>query len=363
MEPEKKPTRIGREITGEEALGLAEGIKARATQRLADNELYKGKNKPFDTYKEKRIKDTAEKIIKDIKTKSLEKFSFKVPAPPVHGENILMHEENVSAIITQIEKTVPRSRQISNQIIQTEKDKTTEKTIYIGGTESISSQEYNKELRKDSELKDVFAAQNKGIPDQIQNRFIRVKDKFYFPDNTLAFQDKGGKLIAKSENQEVGRSLINIAQHRDWAGITVKGSKDFKQYIWYEASMRDIPVQGYKPSEAEKAKLEKGKNNMAKENSIEIPKSVEKADAFRKESRGDVINKYPEMVPVYGTLAVADKFAQKSFSKEDRSRFMEITKEVLAKSIESGKEIPAVKIKVQDRAKLPEKARSAEIER
>lgn len=57
-------------------------------------------------------------------------------------------------------------------------------------------------------------AQPRAIPEAIVHRFLRVKDQFYFPGQSLAFVDCGTSLKAASENQEVVRSLVAIAQAR-----------------------------------------------------------------------------------------------------------------------------------------------------
>ena len=109
------------------------------------------------------------------------------------------------------------------------------------------------------------------VPDGVADRFLKIEDKFYFSDKTLAFVDKGTKLKSESNNVEVVRSLVAIAEARDWQALSVTGTKDFRREVWREASMRGIDVRGYEPSEVERAELRKaiekryGPNEMSRE--------------------------------------------------------------------------------------------------
>ena len=99
---------------------------------------------------------------------------------------------------------------------------------------------------------------SKAVPPEIGERFIGIGAKYYFPDGTPAFVDHGAKLTTPSENSEVIRSLIVIAQARDWQHISVTGTKRFRKEAWFAAQQVGIAVRGYKPSEIEQAQLVRG---------------------------------------------------------------------------------------------------------
>ncbi|PAB33106.1 hypothetical protein CC202_09470 [Pseudomonas savastanoi] len=107
------------------------------------------------------------------------------------------------------------------------------------------------------------------VPGHVKERFIQVDNKFYFPDKTHAFDDKGQKLSTKSENQQVIASLVDIAKARGWDKVTVRGTEEFRRAAWLEASMNGLEVSGYKPTAIEKAHLAKLVKEPVKENSIE----------------------------------------------------------------------------------------------
>jgi hypothetical protein len=93
------------------------------------------------------------------------------------------------------------------------------------------------------------------VPETIAKRFIQVRNKYYFPDGARAFTDRGNRLTTPSENTEVVRSLISIAQARGWHEITVRGSERFRQEAWVQASLVGLQVRGYRPSEVEQARV------------------------------------------------------------------------------------------------------------
>ena len=94
------------------------------------------------------------------------------------------------------------------------------------------------------------------IPDSVRDRFLQIKEKWYFDNGDLAFEDMGTKLSTKSENQVVIRSFVAIAQVRRWEDINIiEGTKEFRRAIWHEASLQSIPVRGYTPTELDEARL------------------------------------------------------------------------------------------------------------
>src|SRR5437879_282575 len=67
------------------------------------------------------------------------------------------------------------------------------------------------------------------VPEEIRERFIGIGSKYYFPDGVAAFTDHGAKLTTRSENTEVIRSLVAIAQARNWGEIRLTGTEPFRK--------------------------------------------------------------------------------------------------------------------------------------
>jgi hypothetical protein len=93
------------------------------------------------------------------------------------------------------------------------------------------------------------------VPEEIKRRFIQIKNRYYFPDGARAFTDRGTRLITGSENTEVIRSLIQIAEARGWSEITVRGTERFRKEAWAAAQIGGIEVRGYRPTEFEQVRL------------------------------------------------------------------------------------------------------------
>ena len=93
------------------------------------------------------------------------------------------------------------------------------------------------------------------IPDHIRKRFVQVGHRYYFSDGAHAFTDRGARLVTPSENTEVVKSLIAIAEARGWKEISVTGSERFRKEAWVAASTLGLKVRGYTPTEFERAHL------------------------------------------------------------------------------------------------------------
>lgn len=93
------------------------------------------------------------------------------------------------------------------------------------------------------------------VPEAVRARFVVVKDRYYFHDGTHAFTDRGTRLTTASENTQVIKSLIQIAEARGWSEITVRGTERFRKETRFAAQLSGIEVRGYRPSEFERGRL------------------------------------------------------------------------------------------------------------
>jgi Large polyvalent protein-associated domain 7 len=93
------------------------------------------------------------------------------------------------------------------------------------------------------------------VPEEVRRRFVQVKNRYFFPDGARAFTDRGTRLTTQSENTEVVRSLLLIAEARGWREVTVRGTERFRREAWFAGQLAGIEVRGYKPSEFERGRL------------------------------------------------------------------------------------------------------------
>lgn len=93
------------------------------------------------------------------------------------------------------------------------------------------------------------------VPDHVRKRFVQVGKHYYFADGARAFTDRGGRLTTPSENTEIIRSLVVIAEARGWSEIVVRGTERFRKDAWFAASLAGLKVRGFRPTEFEQAHL------------------------------------------------------------------------------------------------------------
>jgi hypothetical protein len=132
------------------------------------------------------------------------------------------------------------------------------------GSRAENSIRPSKKLRKEGTNQDAAAQPPPGrsaakparsVPEEVQRRFVQIKNRYYFPDGARAFTDRGTRLTTGSENTEVIRSLVQIAEARGWSEITVRGTERFRKEAWAAAQMVGIEVRGYRPTEFERTRV------------------------------------------------------------------------------------------------------------
>jgi putative DNA primase/helicase len=116
------------------------------------------------------------------------------------------------------------------------------------------------------------------VPEDVRRRFVQLKDEYFFPDGAKAFTDRGDRLTTQSENTEVVRSLITIAQSRGWGEVRVRGSERFRREAWAAAQTAGIEIRGYKPSEFEQSRLAR---SIAQQSATLAPRLAESPPAPR----------------------------------------------------------------------------------
>lgn len=95
------------------------------------------------------------------------------------------------------------------------------------------------------------------VPDAIAHRYLRINNRYFFPDRTLAFIDDGRRIRVRTENREVLHSVVAVVEARGWRVIELKGTDIFRQGMWREAALRDIETRGYEPTQAEVLQMQR----------------------------------------------------------------------------------------------------------
>jgi len=88
------------------------------------------------------------------------------------------------------------------------------------------------------------------VPDEVRKQFMQVKNRYYFRDGAHAFTDRGQRLVTQSENRELIKNLVAIAQSRNWTRLTLRGSERFREEAWVAASEAGLAADGFSPRNA-----------------------------------------------------------------------------------------------------------------
>jgi hypothetical protein len=223
------------------------------------------------------------------------------------------------------------------------------------------------------------------IPEAVAKRFLKVDNDYFFPsEKTPAFIDRDTKLATRGENRIVINSMVEVAKARGWNHITVGGTEEFRREAWLAASLVGIQVDGYKPTELDKADLARRPSGnsisqaaeriMAEPPPLILSKSAEqaaplftteqmadlriKASSFANEKPSFVVKKYPDLAAAYGTLSAAAMFAAEHLPG-NADRFAKVTREALVDMIARGETVPAPDlIQGANKAPMHERGRS-----
>jgi putative DNA primase/helicase len=155
-------------------------------------------------------------------------------------------------------------------------------------------------------------------PEHIRKIFIETDDKFYYRnnENKLAFQDHGNRVATEHNDPTVTLSMVQIAEAKGWRTIQVRGSEEFRQEAWLQASVKGIEVKGYQPRDVDLAKLEEmrkelGTTQAPQPNSVERASSrVKAAEAVEAIDRSAVVVDEPRRTLSPQQQVVVDAVAQ-----------------------------------------------------
>ncbi len=63
----------------------------------------------------------------------------------------------------------------------------------------------------------------------------------------VAFTESTFRLSTDTNNPSVARSMVDVAETRNWQALRVSGHEDFRRMVWLEASLRGVKTIGYEP--------------------------------------------------------------------------------------------------------------------
>jgi hypothetical protein len=79
----------------------------------------------------------------------------------------------------------------------------------------------------------------------------------------IAFTESTFRLSTDSNSPSVARSMVDVAEARNWQALRVSGNDDFKRLVWLEASLRGVRALGYEPQLADQELLKRERDARA----------------------------------------------------------------------------------------------------
>jgi hypothetical protein len=82
----------------------------------------------------------------------------------------------------------------------------------------------------------------------IGNRPVGQTEYRYRGDTSrVAFTESTFRLATDTNSPSVARSMVDVAEARNWQALRVSGHEDFRRMVWLEASVRGVKTIGYEP--------------------------------------------------------------------------------------------------------------------
>ncbi len=171
----------------------------------------------------------------------------------------------------------------------------------------------------------------------------RTEYRFRGDTSRVAFTESTFRLATDTNSPSVARSMVDVAEARNWKALRVSGNEDFKRMVWLEASVRGVKTLGYEPNPGDLEVL-KREREARQVNRIEPTRDsssgAAEAPAEKASARGGGGRK--AVLAAIEAVLVAKKVPEKQ-----RAAVMAAATEKLAQRIRDG-QVP--KVKVYDKA-------------
>lgn len=171
----------------------------------------------------------------------------------------------------------------------------------------------------------------------------RTEYRFRGDTSRVAFTESTFRLATDTNSPSVARSMVDVAEARNWKALRVSGNEDFTRMVWLEASVRGVKTLGYEPNPGD-LELLKREREARLVNRIEPARDAGAAAATastdKASTRGGGGRK--AVLGAIEAVLVAKKVPEKQ-----RVAVMAAATEKLAQRIRDGQ---APKIKVYDKA-------------
>jgi hypothetical protein len=174
----------------------------------------------------------------------------------------------------------------------------------------------------------------------------RTEYRFRGDTSRVAFTESTFRLATDTNSPSVARSMVDVAEARNWRALRVSGNEDFKRMVWLEASVRGVKAVGYEPNPADLEVLKK-------ERETRLVNRIEPDRLGQGESTG-AAPAASDRASVRGgggrkavLVAIEAVLIAKGVPEKQRAAVMDAATEKLAQRIRDGQ---APRVKVYDKA-------------
>jgi hypothetical protein len=173
----------------------------------------------------------------------------------------------------------------------------------------------------------------------------RTEYRFRGDTSRVAFTESTFRLATDTNSPSVARSMVDVAEARNWKALRVSGNEDFKRMVWLEASVRGVKTLGYEPNPGDLEVLKRERearlvNRIEPSRDAAGDKSAGTATAEKGSARGGGGRK--AVLAAIEAILVAKRVPEKQ-----REAVMAAATEKLAQRMRDG-QVP--KVKVYDKA-------------
>ena len=171
----------------------------------------------------------------------------------------------------------------------------------------------------------------------------RTEYRFRGDTSRVAFTESTFRLATDTNSPSVARSMVDVAETRNWRALRVSGNEDFKRMVWLEASVRGVKTLGYEPLSADLEVLKR-------EREARLVNRIEPDRLNRSDSAGASASP-TEKGSARGSggrkavlVAIEAVLLAKGVPTKQREAVMAAATEKLAQRIRDGQSVPRVKV-------------------
>ncbi len=170
----------------------------------------------------------------------------------------------------------------------------------------------------------------------------RTEYRFRGDTSRVAFTESTFRLATDTNSPSVARSMVDVAEARNWKALRVSGNEDFKRMVWLEASVRGVKTLGYEPNPGDLEVL-KREREARQVNRIEPARDASSSAAAVPAEKASARGGGRKAV----LAAIEAVLVAKKVPEKQRAAVMAAATEKLAQRIRDGQ---APKVKVYDKS-------------